>query len=101
MKRIVVLIFAVIINILINTQIARSQVFVKVRPMAPVHVAVRGVAPSPFHVWVEPEWRWRRHEYVYIEGHWARPHRHQIWIPGHWIDTPEGSKWIHGYWGRR
>lgn len=78
---------------------AHAQVWIKVRPSPPVEVVVPGPPPSPMHVWVEPEWVWRRDAYVYVPGHWIVPRRpHAVWVPGHWAESPRGFRWRPGHW---
>lgn len=76
----------------------KAQIFVKIRPVAPV---VRmTIAPSPRHVWVSGEYVWRGDDYMYKEGYWAVPPRPGFrWIPGHWQETRRrGWRWIPGHW---
>jgi WXXGXW repeat (2 copies) len=80
---------------------ASAQVYVRVRPVAPV--IVRPVAPSPAHVWIDEEWEPRGGKYVYAGGHWAAPpHPGWMWVSGHWRrHGPEGEQWVRGHWRRR
>jgi len=50
-----------------------AQIYVTVRPVAPV--IVQTVRPSPAHVWIGEEWDENGHEYKYSGGHWATPPR--------------------------
>ena len=80
---------------------ASSQVYVKVRPVAPV--IVRSAAPSPAHVWIGEEWEVRGGRYVYVGGHWAAPpHPGWVWVPGHWRHSAHrGDIWMRGHWRKR
>lgn len=76
---------------------ASAQVYVTIRPKAPV--VVRTERPSPKHVWIEEEWREDGHGYKYAGGHWEVPPRDgQRWIPGHWKHEHRGDFWIRGHW---
>src|SRR5450432_3382226 len=79
---------------------AKAQIYVNVRPVAPV--IVRTEAPSPRHVWIGEEWEVRNGAYVHTGGHWAEPpHPGWVWIPGHWAHTERGHVWRPGHWRRR
>jgi hypothetical protein len=80
---------------------ASAQIYVTVRPPAPV--IVRPAAPSPAHVWIGDEWEERGGKYVYVGGHWdAPPRRGQIWVAGFWKrEGHHGERWIKGHWARR
>ncbi len=79
---------------------ASAQIFVKVRPAAPV--VVRTTAPSPRHVWIGEEWTVRNGVYVHTGGYWALPpHPGWVWISGHWIHDRRGEQWVPGHWARR
>jgi hypothetical protein len=76
---------------------ATAQIYVNVRPVAPV--VVRTPAPSPRHVWIDEEWREEGHGYKYAGGHWELPpHPGEKWIPGHWAHEGRGDRWIPGHW---
>jgi WXXGXW repeat (2 copies) len=79
---------------------ASAQIYVKIRPVAPV--IVRSAPPSPRHVWIDEEWEPRGGQYVYVGGHWASPpHRGWIWVPGHWNREGRGEWWVKGHWRHR
>lgn len=80
---------------------ASAQIYVKIRPAAPV--IVRTAQPSPNHVWIEEEWEPNGSSYKYSGGHWeAPPHPGYRWRQGHWRrNGRHGEKWIHGGWRRR
>jgi hypothetical protein len=76
---------------------ASAQVYVNIRPVAPV--VVQPPRPSPAHVWVGEEWREEGHGYKYAGGHWeAPPHPGARWVPGHWARDRRGEVWIRGHW---
>ena len=74
---------------------------VRVRLNFPVGVRIGAPGPAPFSgaVWIGPEWRWQRGQYVHVPGYWARPHRYgAVWVPGHWKYTRRGYVWVPGRW---
>jgi hypothetical protein len=76
-----------------------AQIYVKVRPVAPV--VVQTSRPSPNHVWVGEEWREDHGNYRYVGGHWdVPPHPGERWIPGHWAREGRGEFWVGGHWAR-
>ncbi len=78
---------------------ASAQVFVQIRPVAPV--IVRPMAPSPRHIWIDGEWIWRGGGYQYNNGYWATPPGPgAAWVPGHWKQTRRGWFWKPGHWRR-
>lgn len=66
-------------------------------PVAPVRV---GRAPSPYHVWIAPEYIWRGGRYVAIPGYWARPPRRGMqYHAGFWQPARGGGfLWVSGRW---
>ena len=93
-------ILSVIITVVSFT--ASGQVYVTVRPPAPV--IIRPVRPSPAHVWIEEEWKGHGSRYDYAGGRWVLPpHPGWVWIPGRWRHTHYGWQWFPGHWirGRR
>lgn len=104
MKKIIVkscLVFFVAIFLQVPLQ---AQFVVKVRPVAPVIITTRPLAPGPRHIWVDGEWVWRNNQYVYIEGRWVRlGYPGARWIPGHWKFHRRrgGWFWVPGHWNRR
>jgi hypothetical protein len=79
---------------------ASAQIYVNVRPVAPV--VVRTEAPSPRHVWIGEEWEVRNGAYVHTGGRWAEPpHPGWVWIPGHWNHDGRGHYWKPGHWRHR
>lgn len=78
-----------------------ARVVVRVGPPA-ARVEVRGVSPSPRHVWHDGYWRWNGHAHVWVGGTWVMPpHPGSAWVPGHWKRTPGGWSWIEGHWRRQ
>jgi hypothetical protein len=79
---------------------SEAQIMVRVRPVRPARVVVRRpVAPSPRHVWVAEDWRYRGGRYVWSGGYWAAPPRGgAVWAPGHWANRPRGYVWVPGHW---
>ena len=76
---------------------ASAQVYVTIRPKAPV--VVQTTRPSPAHIWIDEEWREDGHGYKYVGGHWeAAPHPGARWIPGHWVHEHRGEYWVRGHW---
>lgn len=77
-----------------------AQVFVKVRPPAPV--IVRTQQPDPLYVWVNEDWEPAGSSYRYSGGHWAPPpqpgYQHRS---GHWVKTSKGQKWVKGSWYKK
>jgi hypothetical protein len=100
MKKIVRVLMLLAVTSLFAVANSNAQVIVHVRPVPPRGaVVVRGVAPSPRHIWVGEEWAPRGRAYVYRPGHWeVPPRRGGVWVGGHWVDRPGGSVWISGYW---
>lgn len=82
---------------------ASAQVYIKVRPVAPV--VVQTARPGPTHVWIGEEWNEDGHGgYRYGGGHWeAPPHPGDRWNAGHWNhDRDHGDNWVRGSWsGKR
>ncbi len=80
--------------------ITNGQIYVTVRPTAPV--VVRPVAPSPRHIWIDGEWGYTGGRYVYTNGYWGLPrYTGAVWVPGHWKNTlRRGWIWRPGHWRR-
>lgn len=79
---------------------AQAQIYVKVRPVAPVAVAVRPARPAPDYIWVTDEWVPDGATYRFVAGHWERPPHHGArWHGGHWVhDKDRGHYWVAGGW---
>ena len=74
---------------------------VRVRLGFPAGVRIGAPGPVPYRnvVWIGPEWRWERGQYVSVPGYWARSHQYgAVWVPGHWKYTRRGYRWIPGRW---
>ena len=77
---------------------AAARVHVKAGPPA-VRVEVRGLAPSPRHVWRDGYWRRDGRAHAWAAGTRVVPPRPgAAWIPGRWKSTPGGWYWIEGHW---
>ncbi len=98
MKKQIFRLAAVLAFVFSLSQAASAQVYVRVRPVAPV--IVRPAAPSRVHVWIGDEWQVRNGAYAYAGGHWAAPPRAGlVWVPGHWRATRRrGDIWVPGRW---
>jgi hypothetical protein len=93
--------FAVVAILVLGASFSSSaQIYVHVRPVAPV--VVRTERPSPRHVWIGEEWEVRNGAYVHTGGHWAEPpHPGWIWVAGHWAHDGRGHMWKPGHWRHR
>jgi len=97
MKRIqkLLLVFAVAMSCGIYS--ASAQIYVHVRPIAPIIVQTE--RPSPRHVWVGEDWAERDGAYVHIGGHWeAPPQEGYHYNQGHWDHSSRGNRWHEGGW---
>ncbi|HXU27493.1 MAG TPA: hypothetical protein VN698_09700 [Bacteroidia bacterium] len=77
---------------------ANAQIYVRVRPVAPVIVMT--AQPSPTHVWIGDEWNEDNGTYVYGGGYWGTPpHPGYVYHGGHWNHHAErGDHWTRGEW---
>ena len=76
---------------------ASAQVYVQIRPVAPV--VIQTARPSPLHIWIGEEWEEDGHGYKYVGGHWATaPNRGDSYHQGHWNHDNHGDHWEHGEW---
>ena len=99
MKKILLKWSAIILIAGLSTTAASAQHFyVNIRPS--VTVVARPPAPSPQHVWIQPEYAWRGGRYEQVQGYWAQPQHGQRWIPGQWRTSRFGNEWIPGHWVR-
>jgi len=80
---------------------ASAQIYVKIRPIAPVIVRIS--QPTHTHVWIGDEWEPDGTSYRYSGSHWEEPpHKGDRWNPGHWKHhKTNGHQWIHGNWRGR
>jgi|SRR5665213_931982 len=103
MKKIKVMFIASTAILLMSSAAASAQVVIRERMVAPRVEVVRPVAPGPHYIWVEGEWRWRKHlgRYDWVRGYWLKERPGREWIPGRWADVPGGVRWEAGYWRRR
>jgi hypothetical protein len=94
MKRIIMALLLVSVS-----AIQAQHVRVRLNFPAGIRSGSYGSAPYRNSVWIGPEWRWQRGQYVSVPGYWARPGRYgAVWIPGHWKYTRRGYRWIPGQW---
>ena len=77
---------------------ARTDVYVRVAPPAPVYEVV----PPPRHgyVWAPGYWNWNGHRHVWHRGYWVRERQGYRYEPHHWVQR--GNRWEleRGYWSR-
>jgi hypothetical protein len=74
---------------------------VSVRMSFPVGISIGAPGPAPFAgaVWIGPEWRWSRGQYVCAPGYWSRPIRNRArYAPGYWRHSRHGYTWVPGRW---
>ena len=81
---------------------ADAQVIIKVKPIKPTILIVKGKAPHGGMVWIAGGWTWnKRHKkYVWRKGHWVRAKRGRTWAKGYWVVTDGGHRWVAGRWKR-
>ena len=84
--------------LLSSSSSSAQNIYVKIRPVAPV--IIRPAAPRPTTIWIEPEWVWRGGKYVYVNGYWAEPRLGYRYMPGYWQRTRRGDIWVIGRWVR-
>lgn len=76
----------------------RGRVRIGIAP-PPVRVEVRGVRPSPRHVWRSGYWGWRNGAHYWVAGGSILPPVvGEVWVPAGWSSV--GGEWeFHdGYW---
>ena len=80
---------------------AQAQVYVHVRPVAPI--VVRTERPGPAHVWIRDDWNEEGDHYKYNGGRWeSPPHEGYRYHKGHWNhDHEHGDHWQRGEWRGR
>jgi hypothetical protein len=77
---------------------AHAQVYVRVRPPAPVYER-HGPPPHRGWVWRSGYQRWDGRAYVWTPGGWIAPPRPRaVWVPGHWVQRRRGWVFIEGHW---
>jgi len=69
-------------------------------PMPPApQLEVRGIAPSPTHVWTPGYWEWDGRDWVWVNGKWIELSSPEaVWMPGHWEWNGRNWIWVSGYW---
>ena len=93
-------VFLVTTCLLGSTAFASSEVYVRIRPPAPI-VEVRHAPPHHGYVWREGYHHWDGHRYVWIRGRWVRPpYAHAVWTSGRWAPAHRGWHWVPGHWVR-
>ncbi len=76
---------------------ASAQIYVHVRPIAPI--IVRTAPPSPRHIWIGEDWHENNGHYEHVGGHWAEPPREGYqYQAGHWNHSRRGHTWQAGGW---
>ncbi len=66
-------------------------------PPTPYHQVPR--RPTPRHVWIAGEYRWRSGGYLFVPGYWMiPPRRNAHYVPGYWEPARGGYIWISGFW---
>lgn len=98
MKKNVIKLLFFFIVLVAATHSVSAQVYVHVRPQAPV--VVRTEQPSHQHVWINEEWEPNGKEYRYSGGRWvAPPHPGNRWKAGYWKrHKRDGQLWVPGHW---
>jgi hypothetical protein len=100
MKKHLIRLFFLAAIVVAGSLSASAQIYVHVRPVAPV--VVRTEAPSPRHVWIGEDWVVRDGAYVHTGGRWEEPpHNGMVWVAGHWTHGDRGHYWKAGHWRRR
>ena len=94
-----VAIAAVLLSFLLFSEGCATRVAIAGPP--PVRVEVRGLAPSPMHVWDPGHWVRVRGDWEWAPGHWiVAPRRGAEWVPGRWAHRRGEWVWIEGHWRR-
>jgi hypothetical protein len=70
--------------ILFASLTASAQIYITIRPAAPVIVQTE--RPGPAYIWISEEWVPDGATYRYVGGYWGKP-------------PSAGYKWKKGYWG--
>ena len=84
--------------VLFSVSSASAQIYVDVRPIAPI--IVRTAQPSPAHIWIDEEWEPNGSAYRYGGGRWETPPHHgYTYRQGYWKRHDRGhEEWVHGGW---
>lgn len=88
------------LTLVIGVQAMADAQHVRVRMNFPVNISIGAPDPSPYRgaIWVGPEWRWQRGEYMCVPGYWSRPQRHRVYRGGYWRHGRGGYVWVPGRW---
>ena len=87
--------------LLASPLVAEAQLPIGVRvrlaPPAP-RIEVRGIAPSPRHVWMGGHWRWEGGRHAWFPGRWELGRPGSVWIDAHCAN--QGGEWVFeaGHW---
>ena len=86
--------FAVLLTI---SSAASAQIYITVRPTAPI--IVKTPQPNPTYIWVNEEWEPEGKTYKYIGGHWEAPPQNGYYHKqGYWKSNSKGVVWVKGNW---
>jgi hypothetical protein len=77
---------------------ASAQVYVTIRPAAPVIVVTE--RPNPAYIWIGEEWIADGPTYKYVGGYWGKPPSAGYkYKPGYWSHSKgRGHHWVNGSW---
>src|SRR5688572_11379463 len=77
---------------------ASAQVYITIRPPAPVVVVTE--RPNPSYIWIGEEWVADGPKYKYVGGYWGKPPSPGYkWKNGYWSHSKKhGHKWVSGGW---
>lgn len=89
---------ATITVILFSSCAAQSRVYVAERHPAPV--VMRPAPPFAGAIWVGPEYRWHRGQYVYVAPRYVTPRHGHTWAQGYWKHHHGKQVWVKGHWRR-
>lgn len=80
---------------------ASAQIYVTVRPAAPV--VVRTVQPTPQHVWIQNDWQPNGASYRHTGGRWEAPEKPEYrYHKGYWKrNGKKGHQWVRGGWSKK
>jgi hypothetical protein len=77
---------------------ASAQVYISVRPPAPVIIVTE--RPNPSYVWIGEEWVVDGAGYRHVGGYWGKPPSSGYkWKQGYWSNSKgHGQHWVSGKW---
>ena len=77
---------------------ASAQVYITIRPPAPVIVVTE--RPNPTYIWIGEEWIADGPGYRYVGGYWGKPPQAgYTWKKGYWSHSKKhGHQWVSGKW---